>query len=96
MANPFSIFGTLSELLKLLTTYVRHRTETDLDRRITQSRETLRALATEVDELRSDGSPAATQHADWLRGEYRTEAEHLKYLLSRRARAEAGSGDRDG
>lgn len=86
MPNPFSV---LSNLFALLAAYVRHRTATDLDRRIDISRTQLRGMAAEIDSLRDDGSPAATQRADWLRVEYLNEAAHLKYLRSRRSAAES-------
>jgi len=65
--------------LDALTAYFNHRRETDLDRRIQISRDALRKIALEIDVERSDGSPDATQRADWLLSEYIGEAKHLKY-----------------
>ena len=82
--------SAISNLFNLLAEYVRHRTETDLDRRITVSRKQLRNMAEEIDALRADGSPSATQRADWLRTEYAGEASHLKHLRARRNQAAKG------
>ena len=84
------MLSTLSNLFALLAAYVRHRTETDLDRRIEMSRRELRKMASEINRLRASGSPDASQRADELRGECISEAKHLKYLYSRRSADSAG------
>lgn len=90
----------LSNLIRLLTAYVRHRTETDLDQRIAASRRQLRDMAEEINTLRTkaaagDDSHDATQRADWLFGEYRGEAKHLAYLRAQRLEAARRRGSAD-
>lgn len=89
------MIALLSNLFRLLAEYVRHRTETDLDRRIRISRRELRKMASEIDRLRADGAADATQRADWLLGEYIGEAKHLAHLRARRRAAETGGARPD-
>lgn len=79
------MIALLRALLEALAAYVRHLTETDLDRRIAESSKVLRELAAEIDDLRAGGSAADTERADWLRAEYALEAAHLEHLRARRA-----------